>query len=157
MHISKFLAVAASLFVVSGSMAAPFPGVNRAPSARVAAGSGVVPYQEFSNKIKCVLANECEVIFPAIADSGVFIQRVSCIYGIKTGGVPTITFVGIDQQSPFNTLTTNKISTTTDDTLFDANGQTNLFVDVGQKPLILLTSSQKKITGVECTISGFHL
>lgn len=156
MHAVRLAALLACLFAVSGSMAAPFPS-SGAISARVAAGSGTVPYQEYSNKAKCPIASTCLLTFPAIAKSGVFVQRVSCVFGITTGGSLTFALLTIQEQPAFNTLSPNKAYAADRAEIYTEDGSTNLFVDVGQRPEISVSSSGTAVNELTCTLSGIHI
>jgi hypothetical protein len=110
------------------------------------------------SKAKCPTAKVCVLEFPAVAGSGVFIERVSCVISIKTGGILAFTVLSISGQSGFNAFGTSKTTGFEGDAdFYTANAQTDLFVDVGQSPTITISSAQKAIEEDSCTISGFHI
>ncbi|HEY1838174.1 MAG TPA: hypothetical protein VGG36_10990 [Rhizomicrobium sp.] len=124
---------------------------------RAATGSGIVPYQAYSDKAKCPAPQACTVTFPAITGTGVFIQHVSCVFEIKTGADVAYAEIESDGQSGFNMLSTNKLTAAGGGFLYAANAQTDLFIDAGAAAQIVIVATGKKMTGMVCTISGFHV
>jgi hypothetical protein len=150
------LATLAACFLASSATAAPFPGSSAGP--RVAAGSGIVPYQAYSDKPKCQLSTTCIITFPAVTNSGAIVQRVSCAFAIKTGGSFALSFLTISGQTAFNILSANKSAAlTSGGVIYTIDQATNLFVDTAQQPEVTISSLDKGIKDLACTITGVYI
>jgi hypothetical protein len=140
----------------SSAIAAPFPS-SSTTGPRVAAGSSIDPYQEFSDKGKCHLGTDCLITFSPITNSGIFIQHVACGFEIKTDGVPSLMELTVSGNSVFNVLSANKTAASINGAVvYTINMQADLFVDVSKQPEINVFST-KAVKGLSCTITGIHV
>lgn len=155
MRLIRFAALAACLFAVSRSIAAPLPD-STGSTIQSRATAQLDAYQDDSKKEKCAIAIDCVIKFHAITGSRVLILHVSCSFAMDTGNVPIVAALNIDGQTASNLVPVIKGGDVSGGAYYIINAQTYLFVDKGAVPAAAVLSSSKQAKEFHCTISGYH-
>jgi hypothetical protein len=155
MRLVRFAALAACLFAMSSSIAAPLSDSTGSTFQPRATGQ-LDAYQDDSKKEKCPLTDNCVINFHAITGSRVLILHVSCSFAMGTGNVPIVAGLNIGGQTASNLVPVIKGGDVSGGAYYIINAQTYLFVDKGAVPAVAVLSSSKQAKEFHCTVSGYH-
>lgn len=115
------------------------------------------PYQQGSTEADCTNSGFCEVTFPATTDADTVVTAISCLFALPQGAAISYATFGPDDNlkfyiQPFYYGFSNLTGFNT----YGINAQVNLFIKKGEIPAAAVNSVGGAVSGLECTISGYH-
>jgi hypothetical protein len=114
-------------------------------------------YQQFGS-IDCTYGGYCGISFPATTATETHITSLSCIFVLPVGTTIGYAQVGTQNFNPRSFVQPFYYGPAFEPglSIYGINATTNLFVSKGDIPIAVVTSNGGPVTGMECTISGYH-